>query len=42
VPELYELTNRFDRGHLNLKGSELFSRMFADEVITLVDAEREP
>jgi hypothetical protein len=41
VPELYELRYRFDRGHLNRQGADVFSRMFADAVIELLAEEHD-
>jgi hypothetical protein len=37
-PDLYDTANRFDSGHLNQQGAEIFGRLFAREFAPLLEA----
>jgi hypothetical protein len=39
-PELFDPANRHDRGHLNLPGAKIFSRIFAEQALALPDTRR--
>jgi hypothetical protein len=41
-PELYDPQNHFDRGHLNERGAEVWSRLFAEHAEPLLRAPRGP
>ncbi len=35
-PEIFEVENRWDNGHLNDKGSQIFSKYFAQELVSVI------